>query len=447
MRILFIRPNLSPRRSSDAMEPLVFAVLRALTPADIECRLVDERLEAVPLDADADLAAITVETFTARRAYQIADAYRSRGIPVVLGGYHPTFCPDEAGRHADAVVTGDAETVWPAVVVDARAGRLQSLYAGGAAPMDPARFDRSIFAGKRYRPIRMVQYGRGCRFQCDFCSIHAFYGHNRRQRPLPDLVAELRELAPRHVFFVDDNLFTHVRQVDALCEALQPLRIHWSCQISMDIASDPKRVARMAQAGCLSMTMGFESLNPANLRQMGKGCNLRFRDYHDLIEMLRDHGILVYGTFVLGYDQDTPDTIRRTLDFALQSKLFLANFNPLVPTPGTALYKRLQQEGRLLYPSWWTDPAFRYGQGVFRPRAMTPEQLEEGCYHARSTFNQVRHILARAADRRAHLRTPYHALVYTAANWTSRREIHRKQGLALGASEQWPPLDPVNSEQ
>jgi radical SAM superfamily enzyme YgiQ (UPF0313 family) len=440
MRILFIRPNLAPRRSSDAMEPLVFAVLRALTPPDIACRLVDERLEAVPLDAEADLAALTVETFTARRAYQIADAYRARGIPVVLGGYHPTFCPEEAGRHADAVVTGDAEAVWPAVVADARAGRLQPVYAGGAADMTQARFDRSIFAGKRYSPIRLVQYGRGCRFHCDFCSIHAFYGRHRRQRPLHDLLAELESLHPRHVFFVDDNLFTHARRVDALCDALQPLGIRWSCQISLDIASDPNRIRRMARAGCLTMTMGFESLDPANLRQMHKGANLRFHDYHALLAMLRDNGILVYGTFVFGYDHDTPETIERTLAFALQEKLFLANFNPLTPTPATALYQRLQQEGRLLFPTWWTDPAYRYGQTIFRPRGMTPEQLEEGCFHARTTFNQLRHLLARANDRKAHLRNPYNALVYAAANWTSRREIRRKQGSALGAKR-------VNTDQ
>lgn len=433
MRILFIRPNLSPRRSSDAMEPLAFAALRAHTPAEHTCSLIDERLEDVPFDAKADLVGITAETFTARRAYQIADGYRARGIPVVLGGYHPTLCPDEAGRHADSVVIGDAEPVWARVLEDAAAGLLQPRYAGGTAAMEQVRFDRAIFAGKRYAPIRLIQYGRGCRFQCDFCSIHAFYGRDRGQRPLESVVAELEELAPRHVFFVDDNLFTHARQVDALCRALRPLGIRWSCQISLDIASDPRRVQRMAEAGCLSMTMGFESLDPANLRQMGKGCNLHFRDYRALIAMLRDHGILVYGTFVFGYDHDTLDSIDRTLEFALGAKLFLANFNPLIPTPGTPLYRRLARERRLLFPCWWLDPSFRYGRSVFRPRGMTPDELEAGCYRARTRFNQVRNILARGLDRRAHLRSPYHAFVFGAANWTSRREIHRKQGQALGA--------------
>lgn len=434
MHILFMRPNLAPCRSSDAMEPLVFAILRALTPARITSELLDERLAPIPLDRSPDLVAITVETFTARRAYQIADAYRHRGIPVVLGGYHPTLCPEEASGHADAIVIGDAEGAWPDVLADAEAGTLRPRYAAPPEPLDGLRYDRSLFAGKRYRPIRLVQYGRGCRFQCDFCSIHAFYGSDRRQRPLPEMVAELGTLNARHVFFIDDNLFTHAHQVDALCDAVRPLGIHWSCQISLDIASDPDRVRRMAEAGCLSMTIGFESLEPGNLRQMGKRCNLRYRDYHDMIGMIREAGIMVYGTFVFGYDHDTPESFDRTLDFAQRAKLFLANFNPLTPTPGTPLFRRLAEEDRLLHPRWWLDPDYHYGQAIFRPRGMTPEQLEEGCYRARTTFNRYRSIAARALDRSANLRTPYHALVFGAANLVSRREIRRKQGLVMGGS-------------
>ncbi len=149
--------------------------------------------------------------------------------------------------------------------------------------------------------------------------------------------------------------------------------------------------------------------------------------------MIRDQGIMVYGTFVFGYDRDTPDVFDRTLEFALGAKLFLANFNPLTPTPGTALYRRLSDEQRLLYPTWWLDPNYRYGQSVFRPRGMTPEELEAGCFRARTVFNQYGNILTRARDRRANLRTPYHAMVFGAANLVSRREIRRKQGQPMGA--------------
>src|SRR5688500_8753096 len=182
MKITFIRPNLYARRSRDAMEPLVFAILKSLTPPDVEVALHDERLEPIPYDEATDLVAMTVETFTARRAYQIANEFRARGVPVVMGGYHPTFLPDDALQFADAVVIGDAEGVWPRVVEDARKRRLQQRYShDGFGPLDGLKPDRSIFRGKRYAPVAMIQYGRGCRYNCEFCSIRAFYGSNLRQ--------------------------------------------------------------------------------------------------------------------------------------------------------------------------------------------------------------------------------------------------------------------------
>src|SRR5262249_15237883 len=207
-RTTSIGPNLAEVGSSDGLEPLAFAVLAGLTPPDVEVRLVDERLEAVGYDDPTDLVALTVETFTARRAYQIASRFRQRGVPVVMGGYHPTFLPREALQFADAVVVGDAEGLWPQLVADARAGRLRHLYRqptepplGGAPP------HRRSLRDTGYPPIRLVQYARGCRFACDFCSIHAFYGQSLRQRPVAEVVAEIETLGRRHVLFVDDNLF------------------------------------------------------------------------------------------------------------------------------------------------------------------------------------------------------------------------------------------------
>lgn len=175
MKVTFVRPNLFEERSSDAMHPLCFAILKSLTPADVETAFYDERLEDIPFDEPTDLVAMTVETYTARRSYQIASQFRRRGVPVVMGGYHPTFLPDEALQYADSVVTGDAEGVWQQVVEDARGGNLQPLYSrDGFAPLGGTQPDRSIFEGKRYTPVSLVQYGRGCRYNCNFCSIRAF---------------------------------------------------------------------------------------------------------------------------------------------------------------------------------------------------------------------------------------------------------------------------------
>lgn len=441
LKITFIRPNLYPARSRDALEPVVFAILRGLTPPSDECTLYDERLEEIPLDEDTDLVAITVETFTARRAYQIASHYVRRGVPVVLGGYHPTFLPEEALQFADSVVVGDAEEVWPQVVEDARHGTLRRIYRSDQRPIDNLSLDRSIFAGKSYRPVALVQYGRGCKYNCDFCSIHAFYGSSLRWRSLDRVVEELTTAGRRFVFLTDDNLFNHRDRLSELLAALRPLRIHWSCQASFDVAADEELVKQMAESGCMSVMVGFESLDDGNLRQMRKSWQRKYGTFRDLIGVFHSHGIMVYGGFVLGYDSDTTDTFARTLDFALENKLFLANFNPLAPTPGTRLYDRLKADGRLLHDPWWLHEDYRYGETMFRPFRMSPEELQEGCYWARTEFNRITNIVRRGFDFRANCRSPLNVAAFALANLTSRREIHRKQGRTLGDPEL--SLDPV----
>jgi radical SAM superfamily enzyme YgiQ (UPF0313 family) len=441
MRITFVRPNMYNSRSDDAMEPVVFGILAGLTPGDVECRLIDERLEEVPERIEADLVAITAETYTARRAYQIAATCERDGVPVVMGGYHPTFRPDEALQFASSVVVGDAEGVWPAIVADARRGTLQRMYRGPLPPLAGLRVERSIFRGKRYQPVSLVQFGRGCRYACDFCSIHAFYGTALRWRPVAEVVRELESIAHPYVFFTDDNLFNNAGELRRLLTAIAPVRKRWSCQASLDVAADVELVRLMADSGCFAVLIGFESLDANNLRQMRKSWNRKYGPYDDLVRIFRDHGIMVYGGFVLGYDHDTEASFDRTLEFAVRNRLFLANFNPLTPTPASALYDRLAAQGRLINDPWWLHPAFRYGDGMFRPRHMTAEQLHEGCYRIRTEFNRAANVIRRATDFRANCRNPLHAFAYLVANVTSRREIHRKQGQPLGDARR--PLEPI----
>lgn len=433
MKIQFIRPNLFEGRSRDAMEPLCFALLQSLTPAGVETALADERIEAVPLDLEADLVAMTVETYTARRAYRIANAYRRRGVPVVMGGYHPTFVSEECLEYADSVVIGDAEGLWERLVDDFQQGALQRMYRQKGYPsLKGQRPDRSIFEGKKYAPLSLVQFSRGCRFNCEFCSIRAFYGNSLRHRPVDEVVDEIHRCGRKHVFLIDDNLYSDADSARELFEALIPLGINWSCQVSIDVARDPELVRLMARSGCILALVGFESLNPDSLGQIGKGWNLKWQSYEDALSVFRDAGIMMYGTFVFGCDSDTRESFDRSVEFALRHKFFLANFNPLTPTPGASFYDRLVEEGRLLHDRWWLDPSFRYGDATFVPKNMSSEDLIEGCYAVRTRFNTWRSILSRLIDYRTNLRTPYRAGVYLMANSISRHEIHRKQGRTLG---------------
>jgi radical SAM superfamily enzyme YgiQ (UPF0313 family) len=433
MKVTFIRPNLYDDRSSDAMEPLCFAILKSLTPDNIETTFYDERLEPIPLDEKTDLVAMTVETYTARRAYQIAAEYRRRGVPVVFGGYHPTFLPDEALLHADTVVRGDAEGVWRQIVEDAQNGGMQKLYQSSEFPELANVFpDRSIFKGKKYAPMALVQYGRGCKFNCSFCSIRAFYGNNLRQRPVADVIEDIRRSGRKHIFLVDDNIFVDVDKARKLFKALIPLRIKWSCQVSIDIARDQELVRLMAESGCISALIGFESLDPASLKEIKKGWNVKWQSYDDAIEVFQSEGIMIYGTFVFGCENDTLENFDIAVDFAIRHRFILANFNPLTPMPGAPLFDRMQREGRLLHDRWWLDPEFKYGDATMLPMNMTAEELTTACFSARQKFNTMKSIFHRINDRRTNLRSPLRAGVFLLSNYVSRREIYRKQKRALG---------------
>lgn len=444
MKITFIRPHLTARRAADALEPLVFGLLARLTPPDVELALYDDRIEQIPFDEPTDLAALTVETFTAKRAYQIAAQYRKRGVPVVMGGYHPTLLPDEAGQYADAIAIGDAETAWPRIVADARAGKLQHVYkstpglaAGGAAP------DRSIFKGKRYGLLRIVQFGRGCRFACDFCSIHAFYGRAMPRRHMDAVLSELDELRGQYVFFADDNLFTDKEQAEALFKAIKQFKIHWACQISLDIAQNSRLLDLMGESGCVGALIGFESLNEANLIQMKKKWNTRQGDYAAVLAEIYRRGIMVFGSFVFGYDYDTTGAFDRTLDFALKSKLALAQFNPLYPMPGTSLYERLKKEKRLLFERWWLNDSYRYGEAIFTPACMTPGELRDGIIRLRREFNTYGSIAKRMFEPHSNARSLHHLFAYLMVNLVTKKEIRNKQGQALGDGSLLRSLEPA----
>ena len=435
MHITFIRPSIYGSRAHDAMQPLAFAILAGLTPPDTTISFYDERLESIPFDKPTDLVAITIETYTARRAYQIATQYRQRGIPVVAGGYHVTFLPDEALHYVDAVVLGDAESVWTQVLEDAAAGNLQQRYTSSDMPsLAGLHYERSIFQNKKYNAVLPIQYSRGCRFACDFCSIHAFYGTSVRNRPVAEVVEEIRASGKHFVLIVDDNIFVNVDAAKELFEAMIPLKVRWGCQISIDIAWDTELLRLMQRSGCIAALVGFESLDTGNLRQMAKGWNLKRGSYQEALQQFYQHGIMVYGSFIFGYDHDTLDCFQTTLDFALASNLFIVNFSGLQPTPGTRLYQRLQDENRLIYNRWWLHPDYRYGDITYQPAQMTPAQLTQGCYDARMQFYSYRSFLKRLQGS-VNRQSFSHLLLYIGANWINRRELIQKLGQQLGTPE------------
>jgi radical SAM superfamily enzyme YgiQ (UPF0313 family) len=445
MKLTLIRPNIGRLEHSlfvdeARMEPLALGVLAALTPADVEIAFYDDRLEPIAYDEPTDLVAISVETFTARRAYEISAAYRQRDVPVILGGMHVTLLPEEAAGHAEAIYIGDAESLWGQVIEDARRGGLQAVYhAGGGPPQPGVLTRREIFQGKKYLPLSLVQFSRGCRFACEFCAVSAYFRQQHHCRAVEETIQEIVAQERRHIFFVDDNLLANHAAAKALLRALIPLKIRWVSQASLDMTEDSELMELVVQSGCLGNVMGFESLDPQDLKAMGKAPNLAggLERYQRQIEILRQYGLQTWAAFTLGHDHDTPESIQRLLDFALQNRFAFAAFNVLMPYPNTPFYRRLQAEGRLLYDGkWWLHPEYRFNYAAFQPKSMSADELTQAGFHCRKAFNSLHAILHRALEPRTNLRSLYRLAIYAVYSRLFRQETFKKHGMHLGYERQ-----------
>ena len=440
MRLTLIKPTIGrPEHSlyvdEGRMEPLNLGVLAALTPPDVEVTLFDDRCEPIRYDHPADLVAITVETYTARRSYEIADEYRRRGVPVVMGGFQPTFAPDECAAHCDAIFVGDAETGWAQVIEDARRGALKPRYEGAPGrPQTGVLTRRDIFAGKGYLPVSLLQFTRGCRFVCDFCAVTKYFDRKHHIRAIDETLAEIASQERKLLFFVDDNIASNREALKDLCRALIPLKINWVSQASLDITADAEAMKLMADSGCLGHIMGFESITRAAMREARKAPNLgRFDQYATQIRILREHGFQTWAAFTLGYDADTVDSVRATLDFALKHRFTFAAFNILMPYPGTPFYDRLAREGRHLYDGqWWLHPKYRFNSASFVPARMTPDELTAACHEARQAFNTIPSLLWRFSDLRTNMRTFRRMRAFWRFTPIFRKEVYKKHGMVFG---------------
>jgi radical SAM superfamily enzyme YgiQ (UPF0313 family) len=377
--------------------PLTLTTLASLVPPELQASvtIVDEGTEDLDPDLEADLVGMTVITGTAVRAYELAAGLRSRGIPVVLGGPHVTLLPEEAQGHADAIVVGYAEDTWPRLLRDFAAGRMQRRYdqspdlslAGRPFPR------RDLLAGRRFSTTNVFEATRGCIHGCDFCVVPSAWGRRPLQKPVGEVVADIRQHGARRLIFIDLNLINDRAYALELFTALVPLRVQWYGLSTVLIADDPELLELAARSGCRGLLIGLESTSRRSLRSAGKGFNDPSR-YPELTSMLHERGIALMGCFVFGFDDDEPDLFLETARLAVDARIDLPRFAVLTPFPGTPLHDRLAREGRILTRNW---ELYDGQHVVFEPARLTVGELQRGTEQAWRHAYRYRSILKRIA--------------------------------------------------
>ncbi len=445
MKITLIKPNIGRREHSlyvdeARMEPLQLGILAALTPKDIDVCLYDDRMEIIPYDEPTDLVCITVETFTARRAYEISSEYMKRNVKVLMGGMHVMLIPEETIEHCDSIMIGDAEDKWSEMIEDLRMGSLKKVYKCNPVliPQEGVITRRDIFKGKGYLPITLLQFSRGCRYNCYYCATSVFFNKHHYTRDIEEVIKEIQSQERKTLFFVDDNIVGNKEKAKELFKALIPLKVKWVSQSSLDMLQDKELMKLMMESGCLGHVIGFESIKQESINKMKKNVNKMYveNNYRQAIEELKNWGLQTWAAFTIGHDDDTLDSIRETYEFALKNKFTFAAYNILMPYPGTELYNKLKNENRLLYDSkWWLSPEYKFNYAAYIPKNMTADELTEASFVCREKYNSFKSIIYRAFDFKTNMRNPYRFLTYCIYNPIFKREVFEKQGMNLGYEE------------
>jgi radical SAM superfamily enzyme YgiQ (UPF0313 family) len=398
---------------------LTLTTLAALTPPDIEVKITDENVEPIDFEEDVDLVGVTGMVMHAPRAYQIAQRFRQRGIPVVMGGPHASSLPLEAKEHVDAVVIGEAENVWEGLMEDFKNRCLKPFYQAEAfCSMKRLPFPRlDLLRKDAYMTINCVQTTRGCPHQCDFCHVTHFFGKTYRCRPVDEVIEEVKRLEGDFLVFIDDNIAGSRRYAKELFTQLKPLKKKWASQASMTLTRDPELLKLAAESGCVSLFIGVESLSSENLKDVNKAFN-QVHQFEEAMKAVHDHDIMVVAGLIFGLDHDDEGVFERTLRFCERNRIELPSFFLLTPLPGTPLFQRMESEGRLLHKDWGQ---YNGATVVFKPRLMTEETLQRGfnwackeAYSWGSIFKRVFHpqqrfftrVLSNVAYRRIAQRTP-----------------------------------------
>ena len=396
---------------------LTFPLLAALTPPDIDVSIVNEICEDINFEEKVDLVGITSYTINIHRAYQIADEFRKRNVPVVMGGIHVSMEPEEAKKHADTIIIGEAEETWPQFINDFRNGERKKVYKAEKRPpianLPIPRF--SLINKSHYVDYQLIpiQTARGCPHSCDFCSVTRFSGRRYRPRPISDVINEIKSLGAKYCFFIDDNIFASPSRARELLRALIPLRILWIGQATISAAEDRELIELAQKSGCIELAVGLESLSRKNLKSVRKTIN-KVEHYEKNLKTYRKAGIRVAASMIFGFDDDESGVFKETYHFLMKNRLPYTYWTALCPYPETPLYKRLKDQGRLKDAKWWLNRNRRIYGLEFTGIRMKEEVFSKNLYRYYRRFYSIRSIITRALfpPQRKWLPTIYLNLAY-----------------------------------
>ena len=399
--------------------PLTFPTLASLIPDDVPAQVVcyDEGVEDIPDNIDADLIGMTVITGCAPRVYELSKRFREQGIPVVLGGPHVTLVPEDAQPHADSIVVGYAEQEWPRLLRDFQRGEMKSRYDQspdfelGGFPLP----NRKVLPRRKYLTPHVFEATRSCIHGCEFCVAPSAWGRKQLKKPVGEIIDDMRRMKTRKAIFVDLNLISDRDYALELFSALKPLSIQWYGLSTTLLCKDLEFLDAAAESGCRGLLMGLESISSSNLRGVGKGFN-KPSDYAEVVDLLHQRDIALQGCFVFGLDSDTPDVFEETANFAIETKIDLPRFAIATPFPGTPLYRRLENEGRIIDKNWSNYD----GQHVvFKPTNMTASELQRGTAKAWEMSYSWKNMVKRLSTSAA----PWYITALT--NWGYRHYAYR----------------------
>ncbi len=418
MKILLISPTVDAEKRTNKglmLPQLALYILEGLTPEEHDVKIIEEETAFVDLEQECDLVGISCMTANAPRAYDLCMEFKKRGKTVLLGGVHPTILPDEALEHADCVVIGEAEGVWETLLNDFQNNELKERYHEPKPDLEKyIRKDFTKILKNRLFSIIPVMTTRGCPYNCDFCCVTNLFGKKIRHIPIENVVSDIKDSGAKNIMFLDDNIIGHPKYAKALFKAIKPLNINWAGQASVSLlVADDELMQLAAESGCKTMFFGIESVSEDQLQSMRKALK-EIEHLENAIKKIKKMGILIHASMVFGFDNDTKEIFNETVQFLIKNKVSTVSFNVLTPYPGTKIYDELKSENRLTTSDW---KYYDHNTVVFKPKNMTPYELQMGKINARKKFYSVPSVLRRLSG------NLYNPTLYLPLNYGHMKQV------------------------